>query len=387
MIWLVWLLFVVLIPVGMPVVGSAFAQGDEPEQVKSTELEQTIITPVMETPIVAGKNLVYCSTFQIVWNMLQDSIVGEDLRMVDQAEVVDLLNKQLSTTRDISEECYVAMVDWLSLEFLRRINDELKRKFGDNAPPEVVEPIRPGYFCYAFLFKDLRFPKGFESMQFPLLFNTEDSDCKVASFGINGYPTTKGVAGIEIYRALESLPGVHVNRERLSIDTLESMASLVTVYRYKDDDDFIIQLRSLSASDEIVLAKIQPKANLLETIEYTTMEVGLSVPDSLEYRDVVQIPKFNYNVKHSYRELMFRSFLNVGWKGWYIDEALQWTRFTMNEKGIVLASEARIHFRGGGAKPRRFVFDEPFLIYLKQKDGRYPYFAMWVDNAELMVKY
>ena len=35
-------------------------------------------------------------------------------------------------------------------------------------------------------------------------------------------------------------------------------------------------------------------------------------------------------------------------------------------------------------KPRHFVFDRPFLVWLKQRDGDAPYFALWVENAELM---
>jgi hypothetical protein len=31
-----------------------------------------------------------------------------------------------------------------------------------------------------------------------------------------------------------------------------------------------------------------------------------------------------------------------------------------------------------------YVFDRPFLIYLKKRGATRPYFAMWVDNAELL---
>jgi len=35
---------------------------------------------------------------------------------------------------------------------------------------------------------------------------------------------------------------------------------------------------------------------------------------------------------------------------------------------------------------KHLIFDKPFLFCLKEKNGKYPYFAMWVDNAELMLK-
>lgn len=41
----------------------------------------------------------------------------------------------------------------------------------------------------------------------------------------------------------------------------------------------------------------------------------------------------------------------------------------------------------GEQPPKKLIFDRPFLLYLKEKDGKYPYFALWVDNPELLVKY
>jgi hypothetical protein len=35
---------------------------------------------------------------------------------------------------------------------------------------------------------------------------------------------------------------------------------------------------------------------------------------------------------------------------------------------------------------REFVFDKPFLLCLKEKEAKYPYLAIWVDNSELLVK-
>ena len=31
------------------------------------------------------------------------------------------------------------------------------------------------------------------------------------------------------------------------------------------------------------------------------------------------------------------------------------------------------------------VFDKPFLIMLQRKDAEMPYFALWVDNTELLM--
>jgi hypothetical protein len=47
----------------------------------------------------------------------------------------------------------------------------------------------------------------------------------------------------------------------------------------------------------------------------------------------------------------------------------------VDSTGYVLAKSAS----------RLFHFDQPFLICLKRRDADYPFFLMWVDNAELLV--
>jgi len=71
--------------------------------------------------------------------------------------------------------------------------------------------------------------------------------------------------------------------------------------------------------------------------------------------------------------------------------ALQNTRFQFDEKGVRLRSEAHIVFscsrRAEPPPPEHImVFDKPFLIMLQQRGAQAPYFALWVANADLLVK-
>jgi hypothetical protein len=333
----------------------------EPEQILSTELKQTMISASMEVPIESGKNVIYCSTFQIAWNMLQDSIIKEPIHLTGDPEIAHLLDKQLSTTKDISEDCYVAKVGFLSQELLDCINNALKEKFGDNAPPKVEEPINPAlptFFAYAYLFKSLEFEHIFKVSKYPLLFISNNDTTNLKAFEVES----------------------------------QQQRDQVSVLDYRDDNDFIISLQSKSPNDEIILAKIPPQETLLAAIQSVQARVNQGSPTKVESDEPVKIPKCDFNIKHSFQELIGRYLKNTGWDGWFISKAEQWTRFRLNEKGIVLKSEARLGMKSCRVdevkrKPRCFIFDRPFLIYLKQKDGKNPYFAMWVDNAELMVKF
>jgi hypothetical protein len=36
--------------------------------------------------------------------------------------------------------------------------------------------------------------------------------------------------------------------------------------------------------------------------------------------------------------------------------------------------------------PMYYLFDKPFLVYMKKRGAEHPFFVMWVDNAELLDK-
>jgi hypothetical protein len=64
-------------------------------------------------------------------------------------------------------------------------------------------------------------------------------------------------------------------------------------------------------------------------------------------------------------------------------------RFLLNESGARLESEVELGYLNGHTpppppRPRMFVLDRPFLLYLKERTTEQPYLAIWVANAELM---
>jgi hypothetical protein len=69
--------------------------------------------------------------------------------------------------------------------------------------------------------------------------------------------------------------------------------------------------------------------------------------------------------------------------------ALQIIRFQMDEVGVRLKSEAVMHFGCSAEyrpKPQHvMIFDKPFLLMLSRAGAKQPYFAVWVENAELLV--
>jgi len=66
--------------------------------------------------------------------------------------------------------------------------------------------------------------------------------------------------------------------------------------------------------------------------------------------------------------------------------ALQNIRFRLDERGAILKSEAAMAACLPN-EPRQFIFDKPFLILLERHDAAQPYFALWVDNPELLAPF
>lgn len=94
---------------------------------KASELKATVVTPVLDWPIEEGKNVIWCSTFQLAWNELRDGMVGEDVLLNGGPEWVSILNKKPATKDDLSGDSYVALVGWATDNIVARINEALQR--------------------------------------------------------------------------------------------------------------------------------------------------------------------------------------------------------------------------------------------------------------------
>lgn len=332
--------------------------------VNSNDLSRTLITPILDTEIKPDQNRIYCATFQLAWNELRDSIPWHQ---PEDPEIIIQLDKKIFVKDYLSEDCYVAMSGtWKNIA--EKINRILKEKFGDEAWFLIKERVLENRFtenalmAYAFLFKDLIFKTMFESLDEPILFGFQEGVVKVEGFGIKEFNP--------------------------KAEKHKNLGKQVSIYYYSVDytkgywPEFVIELKPQSSSEEIIIAQISPKKTLLETIRSTQEIIAGNDPDSLREDETIQIPKFDFDIEHNFTEIeKYLAFLVEG-----PAKAYQRIKFRLNEKGAVLKSEAIIAVEET-IMARRFIVSKPFLIYLKQKDSPYPYFAMWVENGEILKKH
>ena len=332
----------------------------------ASDLQHTIVTPHLEAPVTQDQNILWCGSFQLAWNEAI-SLVKEDLHFDNDPAMVLILNKQSFTKQDLDAQSYVAVAGFVRDDVFGQIERQLQETFKGQATPQYIPspdltPRPQDIVVYSYLFKNLEFPIPFERVDEPLVFGTERVPC----FGIG-----------------EKYKPKHV-------DMLEQLAIL----DYQSEDDFVIELKTKSTLDRVILAKTQPQATLEALVAAVGMRATNVEPTQPRIGDILKVPKLNVDITRQYDELTGKRLLvtnpNVA-QDLFVLSALQNVRFQFDEKGVRLRSESHIAF-GCSAQPTPsppkhiMVFDKPFLILLQRQEAKLPYFALWVGNPELLVK-
>jgi hypothetical protein len=289
--------------------------------------------------------------------------VGGDLRFQQPEDpMVVALNHHSASHADLDSDSYVAMAGRVGDGIFERIRLAMAMKFPHAPRPELMPSHGSqgpqDIEAYSYLFKKLNFPVPFERLDEPLDFGGTN----VAAFGM-GF----------------NKPG-H-----------EKMAGDVSIVDYKSADDFIIELKTNSALDHLVLAKVTPGSTLGQTIAMVQKRRENASPISAKPWDVMSVPKMFFDITRGYHEIVGRTLINPA-TGAPTDqqllEAVQNIKFQIDEKGVVLVSETHMSFscsaEGMRVPVHYLIFDKPFLLMMSREGGNAPYFAVWVDNAELL---
>jgi hypothetical protein len=177
----------------------------------------------------------------------------------------------------------------------------------------------------------------------------------------------------------------------------------VKIIYYKNDNNFIIKLLPKDKEHEIILFKTEQGFNSIAemTLEIEKLtEIGkveiknekINWKYYYDVEDIVIIPKFSFNIQTNFKTLEGTSFTSNG-ESYDIFKAWQRTAFILDESGAEIESEAEIEYATEEIeeeyekpKPKKMIFDKPFLILLKRTDAKNPYFGLWTTNTELMIK-
>lgn len=308
------------------------------------------VVPTLSDKVSADTS--WCPTFQLIWNDFKNDIVKEDIKFDEKSDILDNLNKEDFTTKDISDNYYYKIYGRKNLELKNKIETAIKEKF--NQTSDILdqfdwssdaldsgEDVIDRYFLYSMLYREFEFNKKFDT------FNDEFKEIEnVKYFGI--------------------------------IKDNDEIRDQIKVYYYNDENDFAIKLITKN-NDEVIVIK-NPKGETFEEI-YNNIK-GKETAD-FNSDDNFMMPKIDFNVLREYNELENRKIETID--GIYtIEKAIQSIKFSLDEKGGKVKSEAGMDVKfettASDKKIRNFYVDDTFALLLKESNKEKPYFALRVDD-------
>lgn len=291
----------------------------------------------------------WCGTFQLIWNDLKNDLAKQDIVFTPQLKVVENLNKETFTTKDLSEQYFYKKVGTPSLELKEEIEKALKEKFNETS--DILNDFEwenrdpKDYFLYAMLKKEFKFEKAFKELENGKFGQYEN----VKYFGIE------------------------------KNNTSDALRNQVNVLYYNSKDDFAIKLKT-KQEDEVILCK-NPKGNTFNEIYQDILKQSniYSGNKNLQEGELLKIPNIKVNAKTEFTELQNKSFLFSNGDSYCIKKALQTIQFELDKTGGKIKSEAGMMAEKTALvinnEIRDFSIDDTFAIFLLEEGKNTPYFA------------
>ena len=321
--------------------------------------EQTLeVLPLMSSKSVE-QNRLWVGTFQLVWNDLMDVIVKGPVKFEDyKSPLAKELNKQKFTADMLSEDSYYKTYGETSPELKVQIEEAIKEKFNETS--DILDSIdwTPGpgkCLVYAMLKKDFKFLIAFDKLK-PTRFGR--SFAKVDYFGI----------------------------DKKSSNLLDKT---VNVLFYNSSKDFAV---SINTQNSDVLYLYRTDDNKTFDKLYSDMFMKKSQYEGVSEfmdKDELKIPNISLYRQKSFDELCNHPIKDTDL---IIGQALETVDFRMDNEGVKLKSEASIATKmsmpimPGNLKPRKFYFDNTFVLFLQEVGKEQPYFALRVNDVSLINK-
>ncbi len=327
----------------------------------SEALQQTVILPTLDTPIPEGKSAIWCASFQLAWNKLKNDIAKGSIRVQGAEVVAERLNQAEQSEDDLNEESSYSAAGFIKQGIIEKIQADMAQKFPNVPKPVFREDPLDVAIAYAYLKAEVKFNHPYFDNREPAAFQVGKEDStEVRFFGV---------------------PRKAVEKE------LRNQVELL--YFDFGNHYYAIDLCTSSSPNQLVLASMIRKATLSETLSDLSNKSAdyLSKEQSFRFGhgDILLVPNMHWRIEHHVKEIegSDKPLLNPSMRGTWIDQAIQVIEFKLDRQGAAVFSESKEITHKGGLD---FMFNRPFLLYMKKRGAEHPFFVMWVDNAELLIK-
>ncbi len=320
------------------------------------ELRRTSVVPVLETPHADGRNLVWCVTFQLAWDEMAEDLKAPAPTLLGGPPFVAHLNAGRGAKRLLKDEWHVACAGSLAGGIAREVRERMAARFPGVEVPVVIPETGSSLDCVAFAYlrRILDFAIPFER-----------------------YPEKFTFGGRAVI-AFGARPG----------GLRRAASSQVRIHSYASPLDFTVEVATTSEDDRMILARLPRKGTLRETVAAALGRVDAGAPKAMEATDEFRVPCLNFDIHKRFSELESKRFGPGSGSGETLRSAIQVNQFRLDETGVKLVSSAKIEYAKLNGDPppppKRLVFDGPFLFLLQKKGAPLPYFALWIEDPEIL---
>ncbi|XXY49081.1 hypothetical protein WME91_54650 [Sorangium sp. So ce269] len=355
-------------------------------------LRRTIVAAHLGAEHREGMNLVWSAGLDLAWRELARLAGGGPITLPGAGEedpAVALVRALNDSAVDaggagtLDEGAYVARAGMHTPELVAELVEELRRKFGGDAAPRLLEepPSPGGFLAYACLSKQLVFDPPLVRGTWPLSFRGDSRQrSHVQSFGF--------------WKTRDEPPELWEPRVRSIVvhyprwtDAEVDAMSEGEIDRMYNERSFIVEVLPADRGDRLIVACVEPGATLRETVQRAMARLDDRAEEHpqarLDSTERFQVPCIDLDVRQLYPELQGKLFAGAQLAAGLLGEVLQIVRFRLDEGGVTLRAEAR--GRGLCAPPRELVCERSFLVLLIRRGSPVPFFALWVANDELLV--
>ena len=164
----------------------------------------------------------------------------------------------------------------------------------------------------------------------------------------------------------------------------EDLNQNVEVLFYNGNNDFAVLLNT-KEGDEIILYRTDENKSFNEYYEdIKNKKDNYNGSTTFEENDELLVPYVNVNGTVAYNELADKIIKNTN--GMYISNVIQDVNFNLNESGCNMQSHATMTTEYLSVGSRYFWFRDTFIIFMKEGNSNMPYFALKVDNQDILEK-
>lgn len=225
----------------------------------------------------------------------------------------------------------------------------------------VERTVTNGYKIDATLNKELNFLESFDNFS-DYKWTFGNSEEYIKYFGINNASPEKMNKNVEI----------------LFYNKLNNSSLL--------SNDMAIKLKT-KEGDEIILYRTDDKKSFDEYYEDIRAKTkNYKGRTEFSEDDELRVPYVKVNGMINYNQLYDKKIKNS--KGLYIYDVIQNVNFYLNERGCNLSSKATMvtEYMGIGQDTKYCYFQDTFIIFMKEANSDKPYFALKVDNNDILEK-